>query len=120
MAPVLFTFNNNDRQIISINANIIRRSICRYITIRIYIKYITRELKIGGKYRKFYGFPYLDNTQLTASIIPNLFIAPEVRHDKTSYSETALVSSVTCVRADLAHSQTSKIFLTVSTIQLSR
>ena len=50
MAPVLFTSNNNDRQIISINVNISLRSICRYITIRIYIKYIARELKIGGKY----------------------------------------------------------------------
>ena len=80
MAPVLFTFNNNDRQIISINVNIIWRSICRYITIRIYIKYVARELKIGGKNWKFYGFPYLDNTQL-----PNLFIAPEVRHGKASY-----------------------------------
>ena len=26
------------------------------------------ELKIGGKYRKFYCFSYLDNTQLTANI----------------------------------------------------
>ena len=64
MAPVLFTFNNNDRKIVSINVNIIWRSICRYITIRIYIKYIAslRELKNGGKYLKFYGFPNLDNT----------------------------------------------------------
>ena len=59
MALVLFTPNKNDRQIISINVNIIWLSICRYITIRIYIKYIATELKISGKYKKFYGFPYL-------------------------------------------------------------